>query len=326
MKKDKKPSQSVLFHSGQLFLVENTKKGQEEYYLARFLESEQGKQWIARYHVDVNSKISSESPDFVFTTENGNKIGLELTSFIFKDSMSKQKSHAENIKALYRVGNKIVEHFLQKENIPLSLLIEYYDERKWSPNWQKHLEYCYNPTTPIFDIDFEKLKEIIIQRIKSKGVPNWGVNKEYIELGKYAFMVTFDKFYEPYTNVRVNSIGLSVDDPFDELQQEIDKKNHKYASYLKQCDVCHLLVISEDSGTGNCVTFSHEILQKEFNSSFLAVYLMDFGEFNVINIYQLSQNRRLFSWLILWGKNYLNHLLYTLDNIIQKIRAFTYLW
>lgn len=288
MKKDKKPSQSVLFHSGKLFLVENTKKGQEEYYLARFLESEQGKQWIARYHVDVNSKISSESPDFVFTTENGNKIGLELTSFIFKDSMSKQKSHAENIKALYRVGNKIVEHFLQKENIPLSLLIEYYDERKWSPNWQKHLEYCYNPTTPIFDIDFEKLKEIIIQRIKSKGVPNWGVNKEYIELGKYAFMVTFDKFYEPYTNVRVNSIGLCIEDPCAQLQQEIDKKNHKYDSYCNQCDECHLLVISEDSSTGNCVDFSSKTLKRKYQSVFPVVYLMDLGKFNHIAVNMLK--------------------------------------
>lgn len=288
MKKDKSHSQSILLHSGRLFLVENTKKGREKYYLARFLESEQGKQWIERYHVDIKSKISSERPDFIFTTKNGDKIGLELTSFVLKDSTSKQKSHAENIKALYRVGNKVVEYFLQKKNIPLSLLIEYYDERKWSPNWKKHLEYCYNPTTPIFDIDFEKFKEVIIQRIESKGVPNWGVNKEYIEIGEYAFMVTFDKFYEPYTNVRVNSIGLCAEDPYAQLQQEIDKKNHKYDSYRKQCDECHLLVISEDSSTGNCVEFSAKTLKRKYKSAFPAVYLMDFGEFNCINVHYLN--------------------------------------
>lgn len=58
MKKDKKPSKSVLFHSGKLFLVENTKKGQEEYYLARFLESEQGKQDVANNGLNVNLKLS----------------------------------------------------------------------------------------------------------------------------------------------------------------------------------------------------------------------------------------------------------------------------
>lgn len=287
MKKDKKPSQSVLFRSGKLFLIENTQKGREEWYLARFLESEQGKQWIGNYHIDVNSKILSESPDFIFTTQNGKKIGLELTQFILKNTTGKKKSHAENIQALYRVGNKVVEYFLQKKNIPLSLLIEYYDERKWSPNWKKHLEYCYDPTTPIFDIDFEKLKEIIIQKIESKGVPNWGVNKEYIELGKYAFMITFDRFYEPYTNVRVNSIGLCAEDPYVQLQQEIDKKNHKYDAYCKQCDECHLLVVSEDSSAGNCVKFSAKALKKKYKSAFSAVYLIDFGEFNNTNIYIL---------------------------------------
>ena len=119
-------------------------------------------------------------------------------------------------------------------------------------------------------------------------MPSWGVNKEYITRGNHSFIITFDRFYEPYTKVFVNSIGLSIDNPFDKLQQEIDKKNHKYASYLKQCDECHLLIISEDSSTGNCVTLSNEILQKKFNSSFPAVYLMDFGEFNGINVYYLN--------------------------------------
>ncbi len=288
MKKAKNPSKSVLFHSGKLFLIENTQKGREEWYLARFLESEQGKQWIRKYHIDVDSKILSESPDFIFTTQNGKKIGLELTQFILKNTTGKKKSHAENIQALYRVGHKVVEYFKRNKDIPLSLLIEYYDERKWSANWKEHLDYCYNPTTPIFNINFNELKNLIIQRIESVGVPSWGVNKEYITLGNYSFIITFDRFYEPYTKVFVNSIGLSIDVPFDELQQEIDKKNHKYASYLKQCDECHLLIISEDSSTGNCVTLSNEILQKKFNSSFPAVYLMDFGKFNCINVYYLN--------------------------------------
>lgn len=78
MKKDKKTSKSVLLHSGKLVLVENTKKGREEWYLARFLESEQGKQWIGNYHIDVNSKILSESPDFIVTTQTMffNRIGM----------------------------------------------------------------------------------------------------------------------------------------------------------------------------------------------------------------------------------------------------------
>ena len=288
MKKDKKPSKSVLLHSGKLFLVENTKKGREEYYLARFLESEQGKQWIRKYHIDVDSKILSESPDFIFTTQNGKKIGLELTQFVLKNTTNKKKSHAENIQALHRVGVKVVEYFQQTHNIPLSLLLEYYDKRKNYSTKEEYLAYCYNPTTPILNVNYNKLKDLIIQRIERVGIPTWGVNKEWITLGDHAFIVTFDRFYDPYTNVRVNSIGLSTENPFIELQQEIDKKNHKYTSYLKRCDECHLLIISEDSSTGNCVTLSNEILQKKFNSSFPAVYLMDFGEFNCINVYYLN--------------------------------------
>ena len=287
MTKEKNTSKSVLLHSGKLFLVENTKKGREEYYLARFLESEQGKQWIEKYHINVSSKILSESPDFIFTTQNGKKVGLELTQFVLKNTTNKKKSHAENIQALYRVGHKVVEYFKRNKNIPLSLLIEYYDERKWSASWKEHLDYCYNPTTPIFNVNFNELKNLIIQRIESVGVPSWGVNKEYIELGKYAFMITFDRFYEPYTNVRVNSIGLCAEDPYVQLQQEIDKKNHKYDAYCKQCDECHLLVVSEDSSAGNCVKFSAKALKKKYKSAFSAVYLIDFGEFNNTNIHML---------------------------------------
>lgn len=299
MKDSSQPSKSVLFHSGKLFLVENTKKGREEYYLSCFLESEQGKQWLERYRVDVNSKISSESPDFIFTTQNGKKVGLELTQFVLKNTTNKKKSHAENIQALYRVGVKVVEYFQQTHNIPLSLFLEYYDKRKNYSTKEEYLAYCYNPTTPILDVNYNKLKDLIIQRIERVGIPTWGVNKEWISLGEHSFIVTFDRFYDPYTNVRVNSIGLSIEDPFIELQQEIDKKNHKYTSYLKQCDECHLLIISEGSETGNCVNFSKKIAEKRFKSFFPMVYLMDFGEFSKLYIRSLHIKRMYFLRLIL---------------------------
>lgn len=97
MKEVKKTSKSVLLRSGKLFLIENIQKGHEGWYLARFLESEQGKQWIGNNHIDVNSKRLSESPDFIFTTQNSQKIGLELTQFVLKNTTGNKKSHAENI-------------------------------------------------------------------------------------------------------------------------------------------------------------------------------------------------------------------------------------
>lgn len=288
MEKDKKTTKSVRLQSGKLFLVENSQKGQEEFYLARFLKSEEGQKWVERHGIDVNSKILSESPDFIFTTKSGNKIGLELTQFILKSTESKKKSHAENIQALHRVGVKVVEYFQQKHNIPLSLTLEYYDKRKDYSTRKEFLSYCYNPVTPILNINYNKLKELIIQQIESIGIPKWGVNKEWVSLGKYTFIVSFSRFYEPYTNVQVNSIGLYVENPYEQLQQEIDKKNNKYDLYCKQCVECHLLVINENSSTGNCVEFSTKTFEKEYKSAFPVLYLMDFGEFNCINVHYLN--------------------------------------
>lgn len=288
MEKDKKISKSVCLHSGKLFLVENSQKGQEEYYLARFLESEDGQKWIRQHEIDVNSKISSESPDFIFTTKSGNKIGLELTQFVLKPTESKTKSHAENIQALHRVGVKVVEYFQQNHNIPVSLTLEYYDKRRDYSTRKEFLSYCYNPVTPIFNIDYNKLKGLIIQQIENVGIPKWGINKEWVSLGEHTFIVTFARFYEPYTNVQVNSIGLYVEDPYEQLQQEIDKKNHKYNSYCKQCNECHLLVISEDSSTGNCVEFSTKTFEKEYKSAFPVLYLMDFNKFSHISTNMLK--------------------------------------
>lgn len=121
------------------------------------------------------------------------------------------------------MDHKFVEYFERNKNIPLSLLIEFYDERKWPANWSKFLDHYYNLPTLIFNINFNQLKNLIIQRIEFVGVPSWGVNKEYIKLRNYSFIITLDRFYESYIKVFVNSIGLNIECPFNRLQQEADK-------------------------------------------------------------------------------------------------------
>lgn len=287
MKEDKKTLKTVLFREGRLFVIEDSKKGREEYYLSRFLESGQGKLWINHYDIDINSKTPSESPDFIFHTHNGRKVGLELTQFVFKDNNGNQKGHTENIKALIGAASKVVKYFYKTKNIPLSLLIDYYDERKWTANWAEHLEYCYNPTTPIFNIDFNEFKKQIITNIEETGVPDCGLKKTYITINGYSFIVSFSKFYKPYTSVCVNNVSLYTEDPFELLNQNINKKNIKYPFYLKNCDDCHLLVISEGSSTGNTVLFSDKFFNMKFKSSFPAVYLIDFGSNFDMNVHIL---------------------------------------
>ncbi|MDR1942821.1 MAG: hypothetical protein LBQ04_01695 [Endomicrobium sp.] len=72
------------------------------------------------------------------------------------------------------------------------------------------------------------IKNAIIAEISKEDVPPYGLIKKWIELPPHKFIVTVDRFFEPYTSVHINNSGMLKENPFDELQDVINSKNEKY--------------------------------------------------------------------------------------------------
>ncbi len=278
METSKQTTRVAELRKGKIWVRANTTSGQEEMFCKLFLETPLGKKWYQS--IEASSYQKHEIPDFIFTTQLGKKVGLELTKFIIKDNKGQPTKHFKNIATLQTTAFQIAEYFKQKHNIPLSILIELYDKRKISPNWMDHLDYLSNPQTPIVDVDFKKLKQFIINQIIRKGVPSWGVEQLFLEFSSYKFLIKFSKFYEPYISARVNSVGMTIEASVSDLQHTINSKNKKYRHYREACDECHLLIVSEDSISGNCVYFPEKIIQHTFHSPFTTIHLLPLDGFS----------------------------------------------
>ncbi|MCL1969745.1 MAG: hypothetical protein FWF65_09425 [Bacteroidetes bacterium] len=268
------PNASVVHKGGKYLIQEDGKKGEEKIFLNLFLKSEAGKKWLIKNKITDNKPKESESPDNLFTNSQGKNIGIEITKLLIQSSKFKATAR------LNTVANKVVQHFKQKQNIAISVLIDVYDERKISTDWSEILDACYNPGFDKIEVTNNKIENAIIEAIEQVGIPKMGLKKVNVVVPPHTFIVTYDNvFFPSYTSAHVNNSGMCKEDPFKELQETITAKNEKYNNYLEKCDACSLLVVSEDSGSGNFACFTNKILKQKFDSRFKNVYLLDLGGF-----------------------------------------------
>ncbi|MDR1759738.1 MAG: hypothetical protein LBR60_04350 [Fibrobacter sp.] len=276
---------------GKYFLQEDRKKGEENIFISLFLESEAGKKWLIKNKMTDNKPQESESPDFLFTNSQGEKIGIEITKLLNKTNKFKATAR------LNTIANKVVQYFKKEKNIALSVLIDVYDKRKVSPNWNDHISYCNNPGFDKIEPKNKEVEDAIIKAITKKGIPELGLKKITVTVAPHTFIVTYDNvFFSPHTSARVNNSGMCKEDPFEELQNTINSKNEKYESYKKQCQKCDLLIVSEDSSAGNFVCFSNNILNHKFDSRFENVYLLDLGSFAENRVVELRKTQPLINF------------------------------
>ncbi|MDR0399077.1 MAG: hypothetical protein LBH33_04700 [Endomicrobium sp.] len=257
---------SFIHKGGKCIIQEYGQKGKENTYIDFFMESEAGKEWYDKNK--IISKASCESPDFIFKTSTSKTIGLEIIDLFVQNKATL---------VLRTIANKICQYFKKEKGIALSILIDIYDERKLSHSYQEHLKYLYDPGFKHLEVSEKKIKNTFIAEILKEDIPKFGSHKIYIELPPHKFIVTIDRGDEPYTSVHVNNSGMCIEVSFDELQAVINSKNKKYKRYIEKCNECDLLVVSDDSSTGNFAYFSKKINKYKFDSAFKNVYLLDFG-------------------------------------------------
>lgn len=270
------PKSTALISKGGRFIIQdNSKKGLEATYLALFTCTEEGKEWLTKNK--ISTKISNESPDFTFETSNGKTIGLEIVNFIFKSTKYHANKHDVTSK-LITISNQICQHFKKEKDIALSLLIDFWDKRKWcARTYKEMMEASYDPGFRHLEATNKEIKEALINSISQLDIKPNGLEKTHIEIGSQIFNITVTRWDEPHTSVHINNAGIVKEDPFEELQTLINTKNKKYETYKKKCKECYLLVVSDDSSTGNFCSFSNKTKSHKFISTFKNVYLLNLG-------------------------------------------------
>lgn len=256
-------------------------KIEEKEYLDCFLKTTIGKLWYEKHNIIKFEE--TESPDFIFETNDGRKIGLEVTQFII------ESKHGKAMQALATTGNKICSYSLNKHKLPISIIIDKYDKRKHEAKTKEQfLEVCYNPgfidrfdekeikaqIEPVIDENLDKLKHFPCL------IKQWiNINGEYLCFSISGFPDISGK-YECF----VNNECFSLENPFTPLQNVIDKKNQKYENFIKHCNECYLLVCKPGVSKGNYCHFTDEILSYGFTSKFKNIFLYDADEYSAIEL------------------------------------------
>ena len=247
------------------------KETEEKEQVEKFFKTKIGQKWFEE--LDIVDCIKSESPDFVLKTKNGESIALELTNFIAENKNLKFSQ------ALTRVGNKICREAEKEYNLRIHILIDKYDDRKFSIHWKDHLDYAYNP-------GFSELPDAKILKQKMHDVLNNNIEKlrqgcpiqEWIQVDNEYFQISMDPIACPWTgkyDCHVNNAGIVKPNPIDELQTCIDKKNNKTNLYVESCDKCYLLIYVPNAYNANYCLFDNLLFEHKFDSKFEKIFLYD---------------------------------------------------
>jgi len=248
-----------------------TKIVEETKFLNKFLKTKVGKNWYAEN--SINRVIKHEAPDFLLKNNNNETMTLEITQFITKNK------NLHYSQALTRIGNQLCIEIKEKYNIEISILIDKYDKRKFSPYWNDHIDLAYNPgfcEVPYKDIFKNKIREILNTNINklvtTSLIQEWiHIHNEYYKISvQTSPSIASDKY-----DCHVNNAGQIKFNPFDELQNCINKKNKKVNKYRKDNSKCHLLIVVPDSKAGNYCSFTNELLEYNFISDFDLTFLYE---------------------------------------------------
>ena len=248
-------------------IKEHTEKKQ----LERFLKTEIGKKlYFENNIIDIQK---SEAPDFLLITKNGDKIAIELTEFTVYNKNLKFSQ------AVRRIGNQVCQEAKKNYNLKISILVDKYDKRMFSPIWQDTLDYAFNPgfseipQKNIFKLELKKVLKNNLKKLR-KGF----LVQEWIEINKEYFKISIEAYPNPWTKeyeCTVNNAGRAEENPIDELQKCIDNKNKKFESYKTKTDKCYLLIYMPDTRYGNYYYFDEKIFNYKFASKFDQIFLYE---------------------------------------------------
>lgn len=247
------------------------KEFDEKEKLEKFLKTDIGHKYIIENGIIDIQK--TESPDFLLITSANGTIALEVTQFIVSNNNLKFSQ------ALTRYGNQLCKEAEERYNLKISILIDKYDKRKFSPIWKEHIDLAFNPgftEVPPKDLFKKELQKILINNIEK--LHREKLVQEWIQVKDDYFKVSIDSFMCPWTNkynCLVNNAGKVLTNSIDELQECINKKNKKIKAYEKNASKCCLLIFVPSSLYGNYYSFNNTLFEHNFNSKFAQIFLYE---------------------------------------------------
>ena len=245
------------------------KETEEKEQVEKFFKTKVGQEWYER--LGIVDYVKSEAPDFKIKTINGGTIALEITKFIAENKNLKFSQ------ALTRIGNKICREAEKEYNLRIHILIDKYDDRKFSIHRKDLLDYAYNPgfsELPDLKTLKQKMHDVLKNNIE-KLRQGWLV-QEWLQVENEYFKISLESFACPWTgkyDCHVNNAGMVKQNPINELQICIDKKNDKINSYSANCNKCYLLIYVPNAYNANYCSFDNLLLKHRFNSKFEKVFL-----------------------------------------------------
>lgn len=169
--------------------------------------------------------------------------------------------------------------YAQKQyGLNISILIDQWNRRaSQARTYKEMMEAVYNPG--FWDIYNKHAIKSGIEQIVDRNVKKlkqWPcfIKESILVQGEY-FNISISGFenMDGKFNCHVNNEWYSKENPFDELQEKIDRKNEKINSYLKKCDKCFLLIYLPDVSMGNYCHFTDELNSHKFCLNFEDIYL-----------------------------------------------------
>jgi hypothetical protein len=223
--------------------------------------------------------IECETPDFLVVTATGRKIGIEHTQVFKKGGADQTAEQAdEATKELIMIAARLHAECL---NLPPACVSLYFNPQYLRQS-QKPKK---NRTTAEQRFLTKAERQNIARHIAEFVGNNMPADGCSVEL-------------EPRPNsgqprevdlIRINrshsvrhrwDLGLEFltpqHDAIERLQEEIDKKNKKYAECRLKCDECWLLVVASSQSSGN-IHPDEKSLTHLYASEFDRTYFLDFG-------------------------------------------------
>lgn len=247
------------------------KIAEEKEFLYKFLQTIVGKNLFNENN--ITKIVKSEAPDFLLETYDSRTLALEITQFIA------QNKNLHYSQALTRIGNQLCDEIKKRYNIKISILIDRYDKRKFSPNWNDHINLTYNPgfsEVPSKNVFKNKIRKILNTNINK--LVTTSLVQEWIQIDNEYYKIsiqTFPSIISGKYDCHVNNAGQIKFIPFDELQNCINKKNKKVDKYKKNKSKCYLLIIVPDWKIGNYCSLTNELLEYTFISAFDLTFLYE---------------------------------------------------
>lgn len=179
---------------------------------------------------------------------------------------------------LMSIGNQVIKYTKKNYGIDISIVIDRFNHQMWQAQTYKGM------LEAVYDIGFRQIydKRIIksgLEKIIDKNIEKlkrWTCFvKEHIVIQDECFNISISghENINGKFDCSVNNECIVKEDPFDELQNEIDKKNKKINSYLEKCDRCLLLIYLPDVSKGNYCHFTEKLYEHKFYTKFESIYI-----------------------------------------------------